>query len=93
MSDNKQLNSQAIVGTYPCPALLREALLAAPEPSRLPLLTNIRWDLEEFRESFVIRYICLFVPSLVRIGIEGKRKLPKTIAEAVIKFWTSDCIL
>jgi len=61
--------AQAIVETYPCPALLRDALLAVPEPSRLPLLTNIR------------------------IGIEEKRKLPKAIAEAVIKFWTSDCIL
>merc|ERR1712192_86362 len=60
--------AQAIVESYPCPALLREALLTLPEPSRLPLLTDIR------------------------IGIEGKRKLPKAIAEAVIKFWTSDCI-
>ena len=35
-------NFQAIVDAYPCPALLREALLAVPEPSRLPLLTNLR---------------------------------------------------
>ena len=32
-------------------------------------------------------------PSFIRIGIERKRKLPKAIAEAVIKFWTSDCIV
>lgn len=79
----KILNSQAIVETYPCPALLREALLTLPEPSRLPLLTNIRY----------FSILASFAPSFVRIGIEGKRKLPKAIAEAVIKFWTSDSIV
>ena len=76
-------NSQAIVATYPCPALLREALLDVPETSRLPLLTNIKY----------ISILALYLPLLVRIGTERKRKLPKAIAEAVIKFWTSDCIL
>jgi len=75
--------AEAIVATYPCPALLREALLDVPETSRLPLLTNIKY----------ISILSLYLPLLVRIGTEGKRKLPKAIAEAVIKFWTSDCIL
>jgi len=60
---------QGIVAVYPCPALLRNALLDVPESARLALLTNIK------------------------IGIEGKRKLPKAIAEAVIKFWMSDSLV
>merc|ERR1712013_494715 len=61
--------AQGIVAVYPCPALLRNALLDVPESARLALMTNIK------------------------IGIEGKRKLPKAIAEAVIKFWTSNSLL
>jgi len=61
--------AQGIVAVYPCPALLRNALLDVPESARLALLTNIK------------------------IGIEGKRKVPKAIAEAVIKFWMSDSLV
>lgn len=62
--------AQAIVTAFPCPALLRGALLEAPSHlHRVQLLTDLR------------------------LGIEAKRKLPKTIAEAVVKFWTSESLV
>jgi hypothetical protein len=77
--------AQAIVTAHPCPALLREAALAAGSQvmNRICIMMKI-----VFVQTAAVALI-----SDLRYGIEAKRKVPKTIAEAVIKFWTSDSLV